>query len=183
MKKQSAGLLLYRRVNEGVEVFLVHPGGPFWAKKDVAAWSIPKGEHGSDEDPLSAGKREFSEETGLAVPEGELTELGGFKVSSSKEVAAWAIEANVDPKQVKSGMFEMEWPPRSGRRQEFLEVDKAAWFPLPTAMVKLVKGQVAILESFAQKLGIEIADLSAAQPVVPGTKKGKPASEGQTSLF
>lgn len=183
MKKQSAGLLLYRNVPEGTEVFLVHPGGPFWAKKDIAAWSIPKGEYEAEEDPLLAAKREFTEETGLPVPQAELALLGQFKVSSSKEVTAWAGEADINPKQVKSGLFEMEWPPKSGQTQEFPEVDKATWFPLGTAKAKLVKGQVQILEALAGMLSVAIAEAPAAQPPLPKTKKGKPAGEGQTSLF
>lgn len=183
MKKQSAGLLLYRNVLGGTEVFLVHPGGPFWAKKDIAAWSIPKGECEPEEDLLSAAKREFAEETGLAVPQAELSLLGQFKVSSNKEVTAWAAEADIDPKHVKSCLFAMEWPPKSGQRQEFPEVDKAAWFPLATAKAKLVKGQMPILEALADKLGVEIEEVPAVQPPLPKTKKGKTVSEGQTSLF
>jgi predicted NUDIX family NTP pyrophosphohydrolase len=184
MKKQSAGLLLYRKAAGGIEVFLVHPGGPFWAKKDSAAWSIPKGETEPDEDPLSAATREFAEETGLSVPQAELSLLGQFKVSSSKVVTAWAGEADINPKHVKSGLFEMEWPPKSGQTQEFPEVDKAAWFPLATAKVKLVKGQVQILEALAGALGTDIAETPEIQsPPAPKLKKGKSAGEGQTSLF
>jgi predicted NUDIX family NTP pyrophosphohydrolase len=183
MRKQSAGLLLYRRVTGGIEVFLVHPGGPYWAKKDIAAWSIPKGEYEPDEDPLSAAKREFAEETGLEVPAAELLDLGKFTVSSSKEVTAWMAEADVDPKKVKGDLFEMEWPPKSGQTQEFPEVDKAAWFSLAAARTKMVKGQVPILEAFAVKLGVEIIDASPPQPLPPKAKKGKDAGKGQTSLF
>jgi|SRR6266540_4220163 len=156
MKKRSAGILLYKQGAAGLQVLLVHPGGPFWAKKDRAAWSIPKGEIIEDEDPLSAAQREFSEELGLPVPAGEALELSSVK-QSSKEVLAWAIAANLDVKQIVSNQFEMEWPPRSGAMQSFPEVDKAAWFDLATAQIKLVKGQVALLEHLADHLKIDLA--------------------------
>jgi len=116
--KQSAGLLMYRRRDGRMEVFLVHPGGPFWAKKDAAAWSIPKGEFAADEDPLAAAQREFAEETGL-TPSGPFTALTPIKQTGGKIVQAWAVEGDCDPAAVRSNTFTMEWPPRSGRRQEF----------------------------------------------------------------
>jgi predicted NUDIX family NTP pyrophosphohydrolase len=189
MKKQSAGLLLHRSGIEGIEVFLVHPGGPFWAKKDVAAWSIPKGEFERIEDPFSAAKREFREETGMDAPEGKITELGEFKVSSSKVVHAWAIEADFDAKQVKSNTFEMEWPPKSGKTEPFPEVDKAGWFSLAVAHLKLVKGQVPLLEAFAKTVGAEIPpdraplEVTPAEKPVAEPKTSQSSTGGQTSLF
>jgi predicted NUDIX family NTP pyrophosphohydrolase len=177
--KQSAGLLLYKGAPSAMEVFLVHSGGPFWAKKDMGAWSIPKGEFEPEEDPASAAKREFKEETGLDVPDGKVTELGTVKASSSKMIHAWAIEADADPKQVKSNTFDMEWPPKSGQNQQFPEVDKAAWFPLSVAKTKITKGQVALLEKLAELTG---ADLNAEPPAKPGKKKPA-APDSQVSLF
>ena len=143
--KKSAGLLLYRRVNSGLEVLLVHPGGPFWAKKDSGAWSIPKGEYSESEEPLAAAKREFVEELGLDVPEIEWEELGAVKYSG-KEVVAWAGESDLDLTGFKSGTFEMEWPPKSGRKTEFVEVDRVEWFGLDEAKEKIVAGQREFLD-------------------------------------
>ena len=179
MKKVSAGILVYRKTDV-VEAFLVHPGGPFWAKKDNAAWSIPKGEYDENEDPLSAAKREFQEEVGQPMPDGELVKLGEFKVSSSKMVHAWAVEGEINPKHVKSNLFEMEWPPKSGNMQEFPEVDKAGWFPLAESLQKIVKGQVPIIEKLAEVLGVEIS------MQVASVKQAKTKAEldkEQTSLF
>jgi predicted NUDIX family NTP pyrophosphohydrolase len=145
MPRQSAGLLLFRRRAGGPEVFLVHPGGPFWAGKDEHAWSIPKGEFAGDEDPLTAARREFAEETGLSA-EGTFIALSPCKQPGGKIVHAFAVEADCDPAAVKSNMFSMEWPPRSGRRQEFPEIDRAAWFPLADARMKAHKGQIALLD-------------------------------------
>jgi predicted NUDIX family NTP pyrophosphohydrolase len=150
--KQSAGILLYRKTHKELEVLLVHPGGPFWAKKDTGAWSIPKGEFSEDEAPLAAAKREFGEEVGSPTPAGDYTELGSTKYSN-KTVSAWACEADLNLASFKSNTFTMEWPPKSGQQQEFPEVDKAAWFSLGKAKTKLVKGQVALLENLADKLG------------------------------
>ncbi|HTO83521.1 MAG TPA: NUDIX domain-containing protein [Methylomirabilota bacterium] len=149
--KQSAGLLMYRRRGGVVEVFLVHPGGPFWAKKDAAAWSIPKGEFADDEDPLAAAQREFAEETGL-TPSGPFTALTPIKQTGGKTVQAWAVEGDCDPASVRSNTFTMEWPPRSGRRQEFPEVDRAEWFTLDVARNKTHKGQVALINQLEQLL-------------------------------
>jgi predicted NUDIX family NTP pyrophosphohydrolase len=145
MAKESAGLLLYRRGKGGIEVLLVHPGGPFWAKKDLGAWSIPKGEIEPGEDPLQAAKREFQEETGVE-PRGELKPLGFVRQSGGKIVHAWALEADLDPASLRSETFVLEWPPGSGRQREFPEVDRAAWFSLAQARQKIVKGQVAFLD-------------------------------------
>ncbi len=154
MPKQSAGLLLYRRRGEELEVFLVHPGGPFWANKDAHAWSIPKGEFAPDEAPLLAARREFSEETGLSV-EGEFVALAPQKQAGGKIVRAWAVEADCDPAAIESNTFALEWPPRSGRMQAFPEIDRAAWFPLAAAREKIHKGQMALLDELERLIGAE----------------------------
>jgi predicted NUDIX family NTP pyrophosphohydrolase len=145
MSKKSAGILLYRKTSRGLEVLLVHPGGPVWAKKDAAAWSIPKGEYKDDEDPLTAAKREFTEETSIAL-EGTFTPLDPVKQASGKVVHAWAVEGDCDATKIVSNTFTMEWPPKSGRQTEFPEVDRAEWFSLAEAREKLNKGQVALLD-------------------------------------
>ena len=145
MAKKSAGLLLFRRGAEGVEVLLVHPGGPFWAKKDDGAWSIPKGEFDDAEDPLTAARREFEEETG-ARPGGDFLLLTPLKQSGGKTVFAWALQSDFDPGALRSNSFTMEWPPRSGKHREFPEVDRAAWFPVPEARRKILKGQAGFLD-------------------------------------
>lgn len=152
MPKRSAGLLLYRRGDRGIEVFLVHPGGPFWAKKDLGAWSIPKGEYGEDEEPRDAARREFEEETGFSAT-GELVELGTIRQAAGKLVSVWALEGDCDPEKLKSNICEIEWPPRSGRRMEIPEVDRGAWFSLPEADEKLLAGQRPALELLAKRLG------------------------------
>jgi predicted NUDIX family NTP pyrophosphohydrolase len=153
MAKQSAGILLYRRAKSGYEVLLIHPGGPFWAKKDLGAWSIPKGEF-DGEDALEAAKREFGEETGLTAPAGEYTLLGEAKQPSGKLVRVFALEADVNLERFHSNMFTMEWPPKSGQQQEFPEADRAAWYTLSAAKRKLVKGQVVFIDRLAEKLGL-----------------------------
>jgi predicted NUDIX family NTP pyrophosphohydrolase len=155
MPKRSAGILLYRRGAAALEVFLVHPGGPFWAKKDEGAWSIPKGEYRPHEEPLAAARREFAEETGLRL-EGGFVALGSFRQSSAKTVDVWAVEGDADPTKLASNTFALEWPPRSGRMQAFPEVDRAAWFALPEAARMLVKGQVAILEALCGRLRADV---------------------------
>lgn len=145
--KLSAGILLYRGEGARAEVLLVHPGGPFWAKKDEAAWSIPKGLVDEGEDVLAAARREFEEETGMK-PEGPARPLGAFKQPSGKIVHAWAVRGDFAPETLKSNAFEMEWPPKSGKRQSFPEVDRAAWFDRDTAMRKIVKGQQEIIRAF-----------------------------------
>jgi predicted NUDIX family NTP pyrophosphohydrolase len=148
--KRSAGILLYRRSTEGLEVLLGHMGGPFWARKDAAAWSIPKGECEPDEEPLAAARREFQEELGLPVPEGELVELGEVRQSGGKVVTAWALAGDLDPADVVPGTFEMEWPRGSGKLKEFPEIDRAAWFDLATAEEKIVAGQRPLLGRLAE---------------------------------
>jgi predicted NUDIX family NTP pyrophosphohydrolase len=147
-KKTSAGILLYRRGGGEVEVFLVHPGGPFWAKKDLGAWSLPKGEVEEGEDPLAAALREFTEETGFDVA-GELRPLRPQRQSSGKTILAWAVEGDCDPAELRSGLFSMEWPPRSGKRQEFPEVDRGAWFTLSEARRRIVAGQAPFLDELS----------------------------------
>jgi predicted NUDIX family NTP pyrophosphohydrolase len=148
---RSAGIVVYRRGAAGLEIFLVHPGGPFWAKKDLAAWSIPKGEFGDDEDPLAAALREFAEETGQTI-KGEFLTLTPVKQPSRKIVHAFAVEGDVDPEKIVSNEFELEWPPRSGRMQRFPEVDRAAWFPLEEARRRLHRGLVPLVDELALAL-------------------------------
>jgi predicted NUDIX family NTP pyrophosphohydrolase len=144
MPKRSAGILLFRHRDANLEVFLVHPGGPFWAKKDLGSWSIPKGEYGDGDDPLTGAKREFQEETGFTV-EGAFIALGELKQAGGKVVTAWALEHDIDPKKIQSNTFEMEWPPKSGKTKSFPEVDAGAWFTLATAREKSLKGQLEFL--------------------------------------
>jgi predicted NUDIX family NTP pyrophosphohydrolase len=145
MPKQSAGLLVHRRHGGRLQVLLVHPGGPLWAKKDAGAWSIPKGEFGPGEDPLAAARREVAEETGLAIA-GEFVPLAPRKQPGGKVVHAWAVEGDCDPTAVRSNTFSMEWPPRSGRTREFPEIDRADWFDLDAAKEKIHKGQRGFLD-------------------------------------
>jgi predicted NUDIX family NTP pyrophosphohydrolase len=147
----SAGLLLYRIRHAAIEVLLVHPGGPYWKPKDDGAWSIPKGEFSGAEDPLVAARREFFEETGVAI-EGDLRALKPIQQSGGKIVHAWAVEGDLDPTAIVSNTFDIEWPPRSGRLQSFPEIDRAAWFALPEATRKIPRGQVPLLEELAQML-------------------------------
>jgi len=152
MPKRSAGILLHRAGPDGREVLLVHPGGPFWAKRDDGAWSIPKGEYEDGEDPQAAARREFEEELGSPLPDGaELRALGEVKQKNRKVVAAWAVEGDVDASAAQSNTFEMEWPPRSGRRQEFPEIDRAEWFPLARARAKLLPAQAAFLDRLEEE--------------------------------
>jgi predicted NUDIX family NTP pyrophosphohydrolase len=147
MPRRSAGILLHRTGSEGREVLLVHPGGPFWAKRDEGAWSIPKGEYDDGEEPLAAALREFEEELGSALEHvGELQALGEVRQRNRKLVTAWAVEGDLDPAAVRSNTFEMEWPPRSGKRQAFPEIDRAEWFGLARAREKLIPAQVAFLD-------------------------------------
>jgi predicted NUDIX family NTP pyrophosphohydrolase len=151
-KRRSAGIVLHRVADRGPEVLLVHPGGPFWAKKDLGAWSIPKGEYEPDEDPSAAALREFEEETGTRLPAGGLVELGTVVQKGGKEVTAWAAPGDLDAGAVRSNSFEMEWPPRSGRRQEFPEIDRAEWFTLDEARDKLVGAQVELLDRLVERV-------------------------------
>lgn len=150
-KKLSAGILLYRRGGGAVEVFLVHPGGPYWAEKDGGAWSIPKGEYREGEDPLATAQREFHEETGSRVT-GSFRPLAPLTQPSGKIISAWAVEGDLDPETVRSNIFSLEWPPRSGKKQEFPEVDRGAWFDLPTAYLKLQPGQRGFLDQLREML-------------------------------
>jgi predicted NUDIX family NTP pyrophosphohydrolase len=151
--KKSAGVLMFRRIGESADVLLVHPGGPFWAKKDDGAWSIPKGLFDEGEDALTAAKREFEEETGQR-PDGAFIELGMFKQPSGKEISAFAIEGTFDLESFKSNSFAMEWPPRSGRMTEFPEADRAGWFGPQQALEKITKGQRPIVQSLFERLGL-----------------------------
>ena len=144
--KHSAGILLYRRADSGLEVLLVHPGGPFWAKKEAGAWSIPKGEHDADEDAQACALREFEEETGTAPAPGELEDLGTIRQKAGKVVRAWALEGDLDAATIRSNTFTMQWPPRSGRTQEFPEVDRAEWCPIQDARVRINPAQAAFLD-------------------------------------
>ena len=151
MAKKSAGLLIFRRGSGGVEVFLVHPGGPFWARKDEGAWSILKGEYGPGEDPLEAARREFQEETGFPSA-GEFLPLTPRKQPSGKVISAWALEGDADASAIQSNSFSLEWPPRSGKQQEFPEVDRAGWFSIPAAKEKILKGQAPFLDELQEIL-------------------------------
>jgi predicted NUDIX family NTP pyrophosphohydrolase len=151
--KQSAGILAYKLVDSTVQVLLVHPGGPFWAKKDLGAWSLPKGEYVDPDDPLAAALRELAEETGLEVAAGDCVPLGSVKQKGGKVVAAWAVAADFDPAGLRSNTFELEWPPRSGRRREFPEVDRAEWFDLEAARRKLLPAQGEFLDRLLEHLG------------------------------
>lgn len=147
MPSVSAGVLLHRTGGNGIEVLLVHPGGPFWAKKDLGAWSIPKGElDASDEDPRARALTEFAEETGTDLGEPEMRELGEVRLKSGKRVIAYAVEGDLDAEAITSNTFELEWPPRSGRRQSFPEVDRAAWFDLADARERINPAQAAFLD-------------------------------------
>jgi predicted NUDIX family NTP pyrophosphohydrolase len=152
VKGSSAGILLHRRGAHGTEVLLAHPGGPFWARKDLGAWSIPKGELDEGEDPRGGALREFAEETGTQLPDGALEELGSVKQKSGKLVVAFAVEGDLDPATLVSNTFEVEWPPRSGRIQEFPEIDRAEWFDLDTAREKLNPAQAAFVDRLDELL-------------------------------
>jgi predicted NUDIX family NTP pyrophosphohydrolase len=145
LPKQAAGILLFRRREAAIEVLLAHPGGPLWSRKDYGSWTLPKGQFTDGELPLDAAKREFEEEMGTA-PAGEFQPLGTLKQPSGKVIHAWAAEADFDCSSVKSNLFSMEWPPKSGRMGEFPEVDRAAWYPIDQARMKILKGQQPFLE-------------------------------------
>lgn len=167
--KKSAGILVYRAKEDQLEVLIAHMGSPWWAKKDKGAWSIPKGEY-EDEEPLAAAKREFKEELGLEAPAGEYIELGEIKQKNNKLVTAWAVEADVDVSRTRSNTFKLEWPPRSGQIQEYPEIDRAEWFGLAEAAVKIIPEQATFLERLAKKLGADF-------------KLGKSDPDKQSSLF
>lgn len=151
MPDKSAGVLMYRKRGAAIEFFLVHPGGPFWAKKDDGAWSIPKGLMEAGENAEAAARREFEEETGGKI-EGSMINLGAFRQPSGKIIYAWGIEGDIDPAQIASNEFEMEWPPRSGKRARFPEVDRAGWFDQKTALAKILKDQQPIITALAKRL-------------------------------
>lgn len=151
MPKISAGIILFRFQNRTLQVFLVHPGGPFWAKKDLGAWSIPKGLLDQDEDPLAAAQREFREETGFTFS-GNFLQLKPVKQKSGKVINAWAVEGDWNPTEMKSNTFSLEWPPRSGKQKEFPEVDRAAWFDIKEAKERIIPGQLGLLEELQQIL-------------------------------
>jgi predicted NUDIX family NTP pyrophosphohydrolase len=151
MAKQSAGILLYRTNDHQLQVFLVHPGGPFYINKDNGSWSVPKGEFLDEEDPLSAAKREFFEETGQAI-EGTYIPLTPIKQKGGKKVYAWAIEGNIDPATIVSNTFELEWPPKSGKIKIFPEIDKAAWFNVEEAKLKINAAQIGLIEELLNSL-------------------------------
>jgi predicted NUDIX family NTP pyrophosphohydrolase len=152
MPKRSAGILMYRRGGQGLELLLVHPGGPFWARKDLGAWSIPKGEYSGSEDPLTVAVREFEEETGLR-PLGEFAPLGEVVQPGRKVVTAFALEGDFDPAMLKSNTFELEWPPKSGRKTIFPEVDRAAWFSPDQACEKILPGQRDFIARLLKAVG------------------------------
>jgi predicted NUDIX family NTP pyrophosphohydrolase len=150
---RSAGILVHRRTGGGVEVLLGHMGGPLWARRDEGAWTVPKGEVAAGEEDETAARREFVEELGLPVPDGPLLPLGEVRQSGGKTVVAWAVEGDLDPEQVVPGTFEMEWPPRSGRRQAFPELDRVAWVPVAEAGPRLVVAQRAFVDRLLEALG------------------------------
>jgi predicted NUDIX family NTP pyrophosphohydrolase len=152
MSVHSAGIILYRFIESKLQVMLVHPGGPFWAKKDDGAWSIPKGIYEKDEDPLAAAKREFREETGREV-DGMFIDLGEVKQPSRKIVHAWALKHDFDTSKIVSNLFSLEWPPKSGSIQQFPEADRAQWFEVQEAREKILRGQRAFLERLIEQLG------------------------------
>jgi len=154
MKKHSAGLVVYRKKAGQLEVLLAHMGTPWWAKKDKGAWTIPKGEYQENEDALAAAKREFKEELSHEVPDGKLLELGSIEQNNNKTVVAWALEADLDVSHISSNTTTIEWPPRSGRTQEFPEIDRAAYWSLPEAAARIVPGQAGLLERLANKLAV-----------------------------
>jgi predicted NUDIX family NTP pyrophosphohydrolase len=156
MPKQSAGVLLYRQGPKGVDVLIVHPGGPFWAKRDLGTWSAPKGEFDESEQPMIAAAREFQEEIGAPLPAGKLLSLGEAKQSSGKVVHLFALDSDFNLERFKSNMFTLEWPPHSGTKQEFPECDRAAWVSLATARQKLVKGQAVFIDRLAEHLHITL---------------------------
>ena len=150
--RRSAGILLFRRTETDVEVLLGHMGGPFWVRRDAGAWSMPKGEYGPDEEPAAAVRREFEEELGLPVPSGDLVDLGEIRQSGGKVVTAWAVEGDLDPARAVPGTFTMEWPRRSGRFQEFPEIDRVAWLGVEQARTRIVVGQRAFLDRLVELL-------------------------------
>jgi predicted NUDIX family NTP pyrophosphohydrolase len=154
MVATSAGLVVYRREALALQVLLGHPGGPFWAKRDAGAWSIPKGEHGPDEEPLDAARREFQEELGVAPPDSPVLDLGTTRLKSGKLIRAFAVEGDVDPATISPGEFEMEWPPKSGRTGRFPEIDRVEWFFLDEARTRLNPAQAVFLDRLSEELPV-----------------------------
>ncbi len=150
---RSAGILLYRKSGPGLEVLLVHPGGPFWARRDAGAWSIPKGECEPGEGSLEAARREFVEELGSPPPDGEPVDLGEVRLKSGKRIRAWALAGDLDAEAITSNTFAVQWPPRSGRMQEYPEVDRAQWFDPAIARAKLNPAQAALIDRLEERLG------------------------------
>ena len=179
MGKKSAGLVMYRYRDSNLEVFLVHPGGPYWAKKDDGAWSIPKGEYSDNEEPFVAAKREFKEETGYDA-EGNFIPLTPIKQPSRKLISAWAFEGDCDASTIKSNTFTMEWPPRSGKQAEFPEVDRAEWFSTNKAKKKLLKGHIGLIEELCEILQYDSSNEIEEKDVKDSDKQRKPI---QQSLF
>ena len=179
MEKKSAGLVMYRYRNSILEVFLVHPGGPYWAKKDDGSWSIPKGEYSDDEEPFQVAKREFKEETGYDA-KGDFLPLTTIKQPSRKLISAWAFEGDCDASTIKSNTFKMEWPPRSGKEAEFPEVDRAEWFPTNMAKKKLLKGHIGFIEELCEILKYDSSNEIEEKDVKIVDKHRKPI---QKSLF
>jgi len=153
MPKLSAGLLPFRRTNGAIEVFLVHPGGPFWRNRDDGAWSLPKGEYNIAEDPFAAALREFEEETGFRAGGAAFLPLGEIRQAGGKVVTAWAFETDLDATLARSNNFQVEWPPRSGKLREFPEADRFTWFPLAEARIKMLPGQLGFLDRLAERAG------------------------------
>ncbi|MGB8492654.1 MAG: NUDIX domain-containing protein [Bacteroidales bacterium] len=153
MALKSAGILLYRLTDSKLEVLLVHPGGPFWSRKDFNSWSIPKGEFTEDEDPLDAARREFEEEIGIPLS-GNFIELTPVRQKSGKQVFCYACEGNIDPQTIKSNTFEMEWPPKSGRRQAFPEIDRGEWFGIAQGKLKIIESQAVLIDELIIKLNL-----------------------------
>src|SRR3954452_3728421 len=151
MPERSAGIVLFRRGEDRLEVLLVHPGGPFFARRDAGAWSIPKGRYEDDEEPLACARREFAEELGSPCPDGPVLELGEIRQRNGKRVSAWAVEGDLDADAITSNSFAIEWPPRSGRQQEFPEVDRAAWFSIDAAREKLLAAQTPLLDRLVER--------------------------------
>ena len=151
MSSQSAGILLYRKAVSQLQIFLVHPGGPFFKNKDLGAWSIPKGEFSDNEEPLAAAKREFEEETGQRI-DGNFIELNPVKLKSGKKVYSWAVEGDIDHEAIVSNLFEMEWPPKSGKKQSFPEIDRAGWFNVDEAKLKVNIAQATFIEELAARV-------------------------------
>ncbi|MEA2196266.1 MAG: hypothetical protein QOJ25_317 [Solirubrobacteraceae bacterium] len=152
MPRRSAGIALYRHPGPRLEVLLVHPGGPLWARRDAGVWSIPKGEYEDGEDPPAAARREFAEEIGTPLPEGDLLDLGEIRQRSGKLVRAWALPGDLDATAIRSNTFALEWPPRSGRMSEFPEVDRAEWFTLDQARERINPAQIPLLDRLEQAL-------------------------------